>query len=143
MMSSGPLTGHRVTRERMKGTPSVRSASRSDTITHAGRPICIIVRAHAAPRETTFYTPDDFELQVAKIVRGAGSAIERHGHPRTARKPGRAAEVLLVQEGRAVVDLYSEDGILLCSPELGQAISLCWRAAGMASDFSRTRYCSR
>jgi len=103
----------------MKDTSSVRSASRSETITHAGRLICLIVRAQAAPRETTFYTPDDFELQVGRIVRGAGSAIDRHRHPRTARNPGRAAEVLLVQEGRAIVDLYSEDGSLLCSPQIG------------------------
>jgi hypothetical protein len=108
-----------VAQQRKKATPSVRSAGRSETITHAGRTVCIIVRTQAAPRETTFYTPDDFELQVGRIVRGAGTGIARHRHPPTVRSSGSAAEVLLVQEGRMIVDVYSEDGDLLCSPEVG------------------------
>jgi len=131
MMQSGVHSqGHRVTQERMKDTSSVCSASRFETVTQAGRPICIIVRAHAAPRETTFYTPNDFELQVGKIVRGAGSAIDRHRHPPTARNPGRAAEVLLLQEGRAIVDVYGEDGALLCSREIGPGDLLVLASGG-------------
>jgi hypothetical protein len=103
----------------MKAIGSVPSVPRSETIAHAGETVCIIVRARAAPRETTFYTPDDLELQVGKIVRGPGTRIARHRHPRTAPSAGRAVEVLLVQEGRMIVDLYTENRELLCSREIG------------------------
>lgn len=103
----------------MEAKRSHPPASPSETITHGGKTLCIIVRARPIPQETTFYTPDDFDLQVGKIVRRAGSAIAGHRHPHVTRTIAGTLEVLLVQEGRMVVDLYTADRELLCSREIG------------------------
>jgi hypothetical protein len=103
----------------MKTTCSAPSACRSETIAHGGKTLCIIVRAEPAPGKTTFYTPDDFDLQVGKIVYPAGSVIARHQHPQVARTVASALEVLLVQQGRMIVDVYTDDHDLLCSREMG------------------------
>jgi quercetin dioxygenase-like cupin family protein len=103
----------------MKATHPAPYVRPSETIMHAGKTVCIIVRAEPVPKDTTFYTPHDFDLQVGKIVYPAGSAIARHRHPQVTRTVARTLEVLIVQEGRIIVDLYTDNRDLLCSRELG------------------------
>ena len=79
----------------------------------------MIVRAEPVPEETTFYTPRHFTLQVGKIVYPAGSEIPRHAHRPVIRHLAGTAEVLLVQKGRMLVDLYADDHALLCTREVG------------------------
>jgi quercetin dioxygenase-like cupin family protein len=90
-----------------------------ETITHAGKIVCIIVRGEPGPGNSRFYTPGDLELQVGKIVCPAGSVIARHRHPQVARTIINKLEVVIVQQGRMIVDLYSDDETLLGSHELG------------------------
>src|ERR1700731_192883 len=92
------------------------TADQTETIAYEGRTLCIIVRAEPAPHSTKFYTPTDFNLQVGKIVYPAGSEIPRHKHyPVRPSITYNTSEVLVVQKGRMIVELYSDDYKLLCS----------------------------
>lgn len=88
-----------------------------ENIVHQGKPICIIIRAKPQPEATTFYTPDTFNLQVGKIIYPAQGEIARHTHRAVTRTVHNTSEVLVVQKGRMIVDLYTDDRTLLCSRE--------------------------
>ena len=80
----------------------------------------MIVRAKPMPEETTFYTPHHFNLQVGKIVYPAGSEISRHAHRSAIRHIANTAEVLIVQKGCMMLDLYGDDHLPVCSREIGK-----------------------
>jgi hypothetical protein len=98
----------------------------TETIAYEGTTLCMIVRAEPAPHSTKFYTPADFNLQLGKIVYPAGREIPRHKHHRVTRTVYNTWEVLVVQKGRMIVDLYSDDFIFLCSCEVtvGDVVAL-------------------
>lgn len=93
---------------------------RVETISHEGRTLCLIVRAEPAPEETVFYTPADFNLQVGKIVYPAGAEIPRHIHRPVIRSVSGTSEVLVMQTGRMILDIYSDDRSSVCSREMAQ-----------------------
>jgi quercetin dioxygenase-like cupin family protein len=96
------------------------TADQTETIAYEGRTLCIIVRAEPAPDSTKFYTPTNFNLQVGKIVYPAGSEIPRHKHyPVRPSIACNTSEVLVVQKGRMIVELYNDDYKLLCGREVG------------------------
>ncbi len=97
----------------------VQPAARTEAVSHRGRVVCMIVRAEPAPDETTFYTPYHFNVQVGKIVYPAGSEIPRHTHRSVIRYVVGTSEVLVVQKGRMIVDIYTDDHAFLCSREVG------------------------
>ncbi len=91
----------------------------TETISQSGKVVCMIIRAGHFPKSTTFYTQEEFSFQVGQVVHPAGSEIPRHEHRRTTRTVVGTPEVLVVQRGRLIVDLYAEDDRrLLCSREL-------------------------
>ena len=94
------------------------AADSVETIAHLGKTLCIIIRARPVPNATTFYTPNDFNLQVGKIVYPAGGEIPRHTHRAVNRTVHNTSEVLVVQKGRLMVDLYADDRAFLYSREL-------------------------
>jgi quercetin dioxygenase-like cupin family protein len=106
------------------------ASERVETITHEGTTLCIIVRAHPEPTATTFYTPNDFNLQCGNIVYPAGSEIPRHTHRRVSRTIHNTSEVLVVQKGRMVVDLYSGDREFVCSREMATGDVVVLMAGG-------------
>jgi quercetin dioxygenase-like cupin family protein len=89
-----------------------------ETISHQGKLLCILIPADPAPETTEFYTSPAAPLQVGKIVYSAGSTISRHSHPDNGRQITVTSEVLLVQKGRMIVDIYAEDHTLLCSRQM-------------------------
>jgi quercetin dioxygenase-like cupin family protein len=93
--------------------------SRVETITHNGKALCMLIHSEPCPSTTTFYTPKEFNLQVGKVVYSAGGEIPRHIHHRVNRIVEGTSEVLVVQKGRMVVDLYTDEKKLLCSREMG------------------------
>jgi quercetin dioxygenase-like cupin family protein len=95
-------------------------AAGTETISHKGEVICMIVRAKPMPEETAFYTPHQFNLQVGKIVYSAGSEISRHAHRPVIRHIANTAEVLIVQQGRMILDLYGDDHLPVCSRDVGE-----------------------
>ena len=106
------------------------SPALTETISHRGTVVCMIVRAERAPDVTTFYTPHHYDLQVGKIVYSAGTVIPRHLHRPVVRHVVGTAEVLIVQKGRMILDLYDHDRALMCSRDLGSGDVVVLLGAG-------------
>jgi hypothetical protein len=91
-----------------------------ETITHDGAVLCTIIRAEPLPEVTTFYTPNEFNLQVGKIVYGAGKEIPRHTHRPVSRIVMGTSEVILVQKGSLILDVYDNGRNLVASRHMDQ-----------------------
>lgn len=90
-----------------------------EEIRHEGRMIGMIIRAAPVPESTVFYTPDDLHLQVGKIVYAANGTIKRHRHKPIRRSVAGSSEVLVVQKGRMIIDIYADGQTIHSSQELG------------------------
>ena len=91
-----------------------------ETITHEDNTLCILVRANPLPEATTFYTPNEFNLQLGKVVYPANSEIPRHTHRPVSRNVIGTSEVIFVQKGRMILDLYDEARAPVASREMGE-----------------------
>ena len=81
-------------------------------------PLAYIIRNTPLPTRTTFYTPPEFQAQVGRIVYSAGQEIPRHVHLPVERHIVGTSEVLLVQQGRCTLDVYTSDRELVRSTVL-------------------------
>lgn len=82
--------------------------------------LAYIIRAEAKPEATTFITPPEFNFQGGFVVYPAGGEVTRHTHVPLERHIVGTSEVLLVREGRCLVDIYTDDHELVVTRELGQ-----------------------
>jgi hypothetical protein len=89
-----------------------------ETIDHEGVILAYIVRGGPPPTETRYLTPDECSLQVGHVVYAADTEIPRHAHLPVERHLVGTAEVLIVQQGRCEVDVYSDDRRVVTSREL-------------------------
>lgn len=87
-------------------------------ITWDDQPLCYIIRAGNLPEETTFLTPPEFKQQVGFIVYPSGGEVSRHFHRPLNRQIVGTSEVLIVQKGRCLIDVYNDDGDLVATREL-------------------------
>jgi hypothetical protein len=101
-------------------------SQRVETVSHDGVVLCILVRAYPVPDKSEFYTPNDYNLQVGNIVYPAGSAIPRHSHRPVTRTVSGTSEVLVVQRGRMLIDLYDGNKNLVTTREMsvGDVVAL-------------------
>jgi hypothetical protein len=83
-----------------------------------GGPLCYVIAASLAPRDTTFVTPPEFKQQVGFVAYGAGAEIPRHTHVPLERSLVGTAEVLVVRKGRCMMDVYDHDKQLVATREL-------------------------
>jgi hypothetical protein len=83
-----------------------------------GQVLAYVVHAGPLPPRTEFLTPDDWNLQVGHVVYGAGTEIPRHLHLPVERHIVGTTEVLIVRQGRCLVDIYTGDRQLVASHEL-------------------------
>jgi hypothetical protein len=90
-----------------------------ETIAHAGMVLAYLARGGAVPHKTTFLTPDDCNLQVGYVVYPGGGEIARHMHLPLERHLVGTTEVLVIQQGRCEVDIYSDDRQVVATRELG------------------------
>jgi hypothetical protein len=91
----------------------------TEQISADGRLLALIVRAKdVLPTETTFLTPKDLGLQLGYIVYPAGAEIPRHVHRPIDRHLTGTGEVLVVQKGRCLLDVYDDDRRLIETTEL-------------------------
>jgi hypothetical protein len=91
---------------------SVEHISSGDT------PLCYIIRAGLLPEQTTFLTPPEFKQQVGFVVYLAGGEIARHVHRPLERRLVGTSEVLILQQGRCLIDIYNDDRQLVATREL-------------------------
>lgn len=87
-------------------------------ITCNGKPLAYIIRAEMNPERTTFLTPPEFTLQVGFVVYPAGGVITRHIHLPLERHIERTSELLVVKNGRCLIDIYADNRELVATREL-------------------------
>lgn len=87
-------------------------------IMSGGRPVCYIIRAELNPKETTFLTPQTFNLQVGFVVYGAGGEIPRHVHRPIERRITGTSEVLVLKKGHCQIDIYNDERELIATRDL-------------------------
>ena len=75
---------------------------------HDGSTLALVVRGRASASETTFVTPDELSLQLGFVVYPASGEVPRHVHRPIDRRITGTLEVLLVREGRCLLDLYDD-----------------------------------
>jgi hypothetical protein len=78
---------------------------------------CIIRNAYL-PSTTTFLTPPEFKQQVGFVVYPAGGEIKRHVHRPLERHLVGTSEVLVVKQGRCLIDIYNDDRERVATREL-------------------------
>jgi len=89
-----------------------------ERITWEGKPLAYIIRAEVNPEQTTFLTPPEFNFQVGFVVYPAGGEIARHVHRPLKRHIVGTSEVLVVKQGRCLIDIYNDDRELVATREL-------------------------
>ncbi len=77
-----------------------------------------IIRAGFLPDETTFLTPPEYKQQVGYIVYSAGGEIQRHVHHSLERHIVGTSEVIVVEKGHCLLDVYNEARELVATREL-------------------------
>ncbi len=94
------------------GSPTVEIISWED------KPLTYIVRGDALPEKTTFITPPEFKQQVGFVVYRQGGEIARHVHRPLQRKLIGTSEVLVIREGKCLLDVYNDEHVLVATREL-------------------------
>jgi mannose-6-phosphate isomerase-like protein (cupin superfamily) len=87
-------------------------------ITDRGQPLAYIIRGSFKPEKTTFLTPPDFKQQVGYVVYPEGGEVARHMHKPLERRLVGTSEVLIVREGRCLMDVYNDERELVATREL-------------------------
>lgn len=80
--------------------------------------LVIIIRSQYLPSETTFLTPPEYKQQVGYVVYPKGGEIQRHVHRSLKRNLVGTSEVLILQRGRCIMDIYNDERDLVASREL-------------------------
>lgn len=91
---------------------------RIQRISWKGETLAYIIRAGEAPAETSFVTPPDANFQVGFIVYPADGEVARHAHVPLERQIRGTAEVLIVRQGRCLMDVYDPSQNLVETSEL-------------------------
>lgn len=94
------------------------SMSLIEIIADGETPLTYIIRADQRPNETTFLTPPEFKQQVGFVVYPEGGEVPRHVHRPLQRQLVGTSEVLILQQGRCLMDVYNDDKQLIATREL-------------------------
>ena len=89
-----------------------------EIINYENRPLAYILRPDPLPEKTTFITPPEFKQQVGFIVYSAGGEVKRHLHLPLERHLIGTSEVLVVQKGHCLADIYNDAKELVTTREL-------------------------
>lgn len=89
-----------------------------EVISWQDQPLAYIIRPDALPKKTTFLTPPELKQQVGFVVHPAGGEIARHVHRPLERHLVGTSEVLVVQKGKCIADIYNEERELVASRQL-------------------------
>jgi mannose-6-phosphate isomerase-like protein (cupin superfamily) len=87
-------------------------------IVDGGVPLAYIIRGSFCPEKTTFLTPPTFKQQVGYVVYPAGGEITRHVHKPLVRHLVGTSEVLIVRQGRCLMDIYNDARAHVATREL-------------------------
>jgi mannose-6-phosphate isomerase-like protein (cupin superfamily) len=80
--------------------------------------VAYVVRAEATATTTAFFTGADATFQAGFVVHPGGGSVAPHAHLPVVRTVVGTSEVLMVRQGRCIVDVYGDDRALVASREL-------------------------
>jgi hypothetical protein len=80
-----------------------------EEISYNGIMLGIIIRNNFHRDGITFFTPEDFSLQLAYMNHFAGETIQPHIHNPIKREIEFTKEVLIVKNGKIKIDFYSDE----------------------------------
>lgn len=116
-------------------TPDAPAADLIQVYEAHGRQVALLVRRAYRPAATRFVTPDDFKQQVGFVVAPAGRVIPTHTHRNTERRVVGMSELLIIREGRCLVDLYDDGRAHVATVELATGDLLLITSGGHAVRF--------
>jgi hypothetical protein len=90
-----------------------------EIVSHQDKMLCLIIRKVPSPDKTTFFTSAECNLQVGKIVYPKDGTIPRHDHRPIERHVSGTSEVLIVEKGRMIADIYTDTRELHSKHEIG------------------------
>ena len=89
-----------------------------EIINYNDLPLAYIIHPNPLPGQTTFITPPEFKQQVGLIVYPAGGEVKRHLHLPLERHLIGTSEVLILQKGHCLADIYNDARELVATREL-------------------------
>jgi hypothetical protein len=89
-----------------------------EIISHEGHALTYIIRGGNLPEQTTFLTPPEFKQQVGFVVYPRGGEVDRHVHLPLERHLVGTSEVLIIQKGHCLIDVYTDGHDLVATREL-------------------------
>jgi hypothetical protein len=94
--------------------------------------IAQIIRTQFQPLKTTFFSDTEYSQQLGLIVYGKNGTIKPHRHKPLERSIHITQEVLVIRQGRVIVDFYTDDKTFITHRELGTGdiLFLCSGAHG-------------
>ena len=98
----------------------------AEVVTYNGVKYAEVIRAGMRVDKTRFFSPPESSFQFGLLAHEAGFSEPPHYHKPFPREVTDLQQMFVMQRGRVVVELYSDDGELLCEIELnaGDAIVL-------------------
>ena len=103
----------------MQANETVNEATRDiEQICDRTQLLTLIIRSSFRVSQTTFLTPPEFKQQVGFIVYRAGTEVPRHVHRALERHLVGTSEVILVKQGRCLLDIYNDARELVATREL-------------------------
>jgi hypothetical protein len=83
-----------------------------------GQQLAYIIRSKLKPEKTTFLTPPEFKQQVGFVIYKKDGEVRRHIHLGIERHLIGTSEVLILQKGNCLMDVYNNDQQLVATREL-------------------------
>jgi hypothetical protein len=91
----------------------------AEVITYGGVKYAEIIRGDLRVDKTQFFSPPESSFQFGLLAHGAGFSEPPHYHKPFRREVTDLQQMFVMQHGRVMVELYSDNGDLLREIELG------------------------
>lgn len=91
----------------------------AEVVTYGGIKYAEVIRADVRVDKTKFFSPPESSFQFGLLAHQSGFAEPPHYHKPFPREVTDLQQMFVMQRGRVVVELYSDDGELLREIELG------------------------
>ena len=91
----------------------------AEVVTYGGTKYAEVIRADVRVDKTQFFSPAESSFQFGLLAHEAGFSEPPHYHKPFPREVTDLQQMFVMQRGRIVIELYSDDGNLLREVELG------------------------
>lgn len=91
----------------------------AEVITYGGIKYAQVIRANVRVDKTQFFSPPESSFQFGLLAHPAGFSEPAHYHKPFPREVTDLQQMFVMQRGRIVIELYSDEGKLLREIELG------------------------